>query len=425
MNHKNIQILLETTVRCGGNCSGCALSSSERMEKVEFDFFRFKTNANKVNKSLHENIAVNGLDNIESVTIFLGQGDHFLMAFNEIERFVDICSQIVPQELKHKSVIIITASAIGKESQIKEKMDKFYEMSLALNTPFFIQTVFDPKKITLHDKFKKTYMNNIMYFQEKCGITELTINLGEDMINQMSPKDFHQWIKEYNFKHVEMNWVMSKLTHNMWKENSNKMFSWLKEWLLEYKTSPSYEINFIPTMTRQIAYKNKEMSEVHDDVVDSLTSNFYVDYYGNVINCQSGIINNLTPMTDRQSTNTVNLKSIITGHQFHQALEKQARKEALRIKSSLMKNTACLECEFKTTCAISGSVAWFPYEPSAVSCPWNIKDFLLFLEENFSTSSLRKTIFNKNPVQDKSLKKDKNETYEYFSQEVDKRMSLK
>ena len=124
MKHKNIQILLETTVRCGGNCSGCALSSSERMEKVDFDFFTFKTNANKINKLLHEKISINGVEEIESVTIFLGQGDHFLMALNEIERFVDICSQIVPQELKHKSVILITASAIGKEAQIKEKMDK-------------------------------------------------------------------------------------------------------------------------------------------------------------------------------------------------------------------------------------------------------------------------------------------------------------
>ena len=417
---KNIQILLETMLRCGGNCSGCALASTERMQKSDFDFLAFEIKAKKINQLLKN---YQKEDIIESITVFLGQGDHFLMNDYEIDNFVAICADIIPDDLKHKTIIFITASAIGKETAIKEKMDMFYDSSLKYKIPFFIQTVFDPKKIVLHDNFKKTYVNNILYFKEKCGMTELTINLGEDMFEQMKPHDFHNWVIEYGFKHVEMNWVMSKLTHDMWKTHSAEMFKWLEEWLLVYKTDKRYEINFIPFMSRHLMLKNKNILNSRKEIEDSLIDNIYIDYSGEVIMGQMGIVSNLTPMGERMSkikSNSINLNNFVSGTDLFKSLKLNATKMTGKIQKEILKKPACLDCIYKTVCSVSGSVAWFDYNDSEDfisnknNCPWNIKHFIEFIELNFFDLTKENTVFNRNPVQNIELKQNNNEVFDYF-----------
>jgi hypothetical protein len=422
---KNIQILLETMLRCGGNCSGCALASTERMQKADFDFAAFKIKAKKINQLLNNYYKT---DSLESITVFLGQGDHFLMNDHEIDNFVAICADIIPHELKHKTVVFITASAIGKEIVIKEKMDMFYASSLKYKIPFFIQTVFDPKKIIVHDNFKKTYVNNILYFKEKCGMTELTINLGEDMFEQMKPQDFHDWVIEYGFKHVEMNWVMSKLTHEMWKTHAVEMFAWLKEWLLIYKTDRRYEINFIPFMNRHLMLKNKNILNSREEIENSLIENLYIDYSGEVIMGQMGVVSNLTPMGERMSkikSNSVNLNNFVSGTDLFNSLKLNASKMTGKIQKEILKKSACLDCAYKTVCSVSGSVAWFDYNDNKDfisnkdNCPWEIKNFIEFLEANFFDREVENTVFNKNPVQNIELKQNNNEVFDYFIEKLD------
>ena len=422
---KNIQILLETILRCGGNCSGCALASTERMLKSDFDFPAFRIKAKKINQLL---TSYSKEDDVESITIFLGQGDHFLMNDNEIDGFVEICADIVPNELKHKTVVFITASAIGKESVIKERMDMFYDSSLKYKIPFFIQTVFDPKKIVLHDNFKETYVNNILYFKEKCGMTELTINLGEDMFEQMKPHEFHDWVIEYGFKHVEMNWVMSHLTHDMWKKNASEMFAWLKDWLLAYQKDKRYEINFIPFMSRHLMLKEKNIMGSRPDIENSLVDNIYIDYSGEIIMGQMGVVSNLTPMGERMSkikSNSINLNNFVSGNDLFKALKFNATKIAGKIQKEILKKSSCLDCSYKTVCSVSGSVAWFDYNDSKdfisnkSNCPWDIKDFIEFLENNFFDASLENTVFSRNPVQNLELKQKNNEVFAYFINKLD------
>lgn len=416
---KNIQILLETMTRCGGNCSGCALASTERMLKSEFDFTGFKNNAKKINQLLSHYEKDQGTP--ESITLFLGQGDHFLMNDEDIEPFVEICAQLVPQHLQCKTVIFITASAIGKEEVIKTKMDKFYDLSVSHGIPFFIQTVFDPKKIILHDNFKDTYINNILYFKKKCGMTELTINLGQDMFEQMSPQDFHKWIIQYGFKHVEMNWVMNKLTHSMWTNHSKTMFSWIKEWLLEYKKDHQYEINFIPFMLRHFKMKDKQLLSSHPEIKSSLMENIYIDYMGNMIQGQMGIISNLTPLQERMSKegSTANIHHFLSGKDIYQYLSQNAQKLSTVIQRQILKKISCLDCEYKTVCSLSASTTWFDYSDGQTQdCPWQIRDFLQFLEDNFFDVRYGQTIFDKNPVQSLSLLKENNELSDYFIEKM-------
>ncbi len=413
--NKNIQILLETVVRCGGNCSGCALSSVERMSKSNIDWKMFEEKA----QELFEYLNNQDSNSVESVSLFLGQGDHFLLSEDEMRNFVEVCSKIVPKHLRHKTTTLITASAIGKEEVIKEKMDLFYNLFLAKGMPFFIQVVFDPKKMIVTEKFSNIYINNILYFKSKCGMTELTINVGEDLFETMSPKEFHDWTIQYGFKHVEMNWVMNKNTKFMWLKNNNykKMFDWLKELLILNAKDHLYEINFVPFLSRAIKLI-KDEDLVNDfllkSIANQLAENIYIDNLGGISFCQPGLISNIVPIKERLTNSNIKLNSSI--------LEKEAKNKANLLLSKMLRKKSCSGCEFIASCLQIGSYAWVEsINEDSFDCPWDIKEFLTFFKEYIENNKeYADTKFDKNPIQNKALMKENNADFEYFESRFDK-----
>ena len=416
---QNIQILLETMTKCSGNCSGCALSSIERMETT-FDYDHFLENSILVKHKLNQ---FNPSD-IEAVTVFLGQGDHFLMPEENIEGFIKNCADMIPNDFKNNTVVFITASAIGKEDIIRKKMDLFYNYSIKYNIPFFIQTVFDPKKIKITKKFKDIYLRNILYFKEKCGMTEITVNLGQDLIDYMTPLEFHNWIKEHEFNHIELNWVINQFNLKMWETSYQNMHNWLKNWLLIYREDAVYEINFLPFMARHFKWKDVPLLKMNRIIQNELNHNFYYDYEGNEFLCQYGFISNLTPFGKRLETN----KNFINNN---------SNRLSKKILSYLMKNTTCSSCEFKSICSISAIVStvdlWSNFKQKNYvisSCPWNVYDFMKFfqveiidfIKNNSKKKHIIETTFTKNPIQNKNILLEHKEgdvdniTFEYFDE---------
>ncbi len=417
---KNIQILLETVVRCGGNCSGCALSSSERMTKADFDFTAFKSSVKKVYGYIKEIAKVN---EIESLSIFLGQGDHFLLTDDDLKSIVGICDELIPLEIKHKTVILLTASAIGKNTDIQRKMDLIYNESIRVGIPMFIQTVFDPKKIIETKNFKDTYIKNILYLKEKCGMTDLTINLGQDFLEMMSPQEFHNWVVEYQFNHVEANWVINKNTQKMWLGNITSMHNWIKEWLLIYKNNPAYEINFIPIALRILANKDLPILKTQKVIEQSLTENLYIDSSGNLIPCKIGPINNLTPVQERMmGDKIININALLTGKQVFEELKRVSVGLSKKAINKVITHKVCALCPYKSVCATNGASTWLNYDGNESGCPWNVKELYELLEKEFSTKKFKETSFYKNPVQSDLLKINNNETSQWFDKEVIKRL---
>lgn len=391
---KNIQILLETVLRCGGTCSGCALASLERLEKSQINWEDLQQRFKDVNALLTKE----NFDDVESVTVFLGQGDHFLLSDEDIILFMSHLKGMIPEGLRTKSNTFITASAIGKNEDTFRKMDLFYRLSIENKTPFFIQVVFDPKKIVVDKSFKKIYLNNILYFKKKCGMTELTVNLGEDVFNSMNAQYFHDWIIENGFIHVEMNWVFNIQTQQMWKEKSSQMLSWLQDLLILNAKEHLYEINFIPFLSKIINDKKLSMEDVISNIEKSLGNNFYIDSKGNQYPSQVGMINNLIPIKERLS----------------QSDALPLRSHAVKIYNSFMKNKTCSSCQYLNTCAQTGVVSWLKYEKEG-KCPSNLKGFMDFLEQYYiDYPELNTTKFNRNPVQNEGILTTENEIYKYF-----------
>ena len=426
---KSIQIVIEDTNRCGGNCSGCSLMSTERMQKSGFDFLGFNQKVEKVNDLLvvMAQESADTKEEIESISIFLGQGDHFLMSNDEIQRFVESCSKIIPESLKSKSVIFVTASAIGNSEEIMEKMNLFYDLFLEYKVPFFIQAVFDPKKYVQYKNFQGKYLRNILVFKEKCLMTELTINLGEDVFENMTPKNFHDFMCENGFLHAEFNWIMSNLTIEMWKNKSHEMWSWLKELIVLNKEDHRYEINFLPIMGNALRNKGKDVLRIKDDIAQSLENNIYIGYGGDINLGQMGVINNITTLEERKvyvdskiinfekfknSSSLLNKKiqDFKTGKELYSFVLDLADKYSKTVQLGIMKRSSCQDCDYKSVCSVGGSYHWFKYfEGNKDVCPWEIKSLYEHVESIYSVDELR-TVFDKNPVQSSFLQGSENDT---------------
>lgn len=405
MEKKNLQILIETVTRCGGNCSGCALSSSERMSKSDFNFTDFSRNAKNVNSYITS--LIDSGSEFESISVFLGQGDHFLIEEDLIPRFVEVCNEIIPNSLKSKTVILISASAIGKEKDIARKMDLFHKCSIANGLPFFIQVVFDPKKMFSTINFSETYIKNILCFKNTCGMTELTINLGNDVYENMTPNEFCQWVISHGIAHVEFNWVFNKQTKFMWNSSAKNMLNWLIELLILNSENHFFEINFVPYMARLFKFKGAPIDIVLEKLVSDLEENIYIDSNGNFIHSQAGLISNLIPVSERmmetKNESTINIgKKIIT---------------------KFFKNSTCASCDYKNICMLSGATTWLDSSPHKNKCPYDLYKFMTFLEKYISNNGeLAETIFDQNPVQDESLIVENNNIFTYFENKITKKI---
>lgn len=451
----NIQLAVETMTRCGGNCSGCAMSSIERMQ-TDFNEVLVKNQLARANSYLNN---YKDRDDIESVTLFLGQGDHFLIKKDVIPHFVRAIREAIPSELVPKTNVFITASAVGNYEAIKEKMDLFYTESIKQGIHFFIQVVFDTKKLNISDKFSKKYLNIIQYFKQKCGMTELTINMGSDLL-LITPHDFHQWVASQGFEHVEMNWVNNDETNTMWKLGyRDKLIEWLVQWLDVYQSDCLhqqkllYEINFLPFIKlifQRFSHYKVLDGAIEEELCQSLQNNIYIDADGVVSLCAVGPIANLTPYTKR--TNSILVFKRNNANEFgngrlggqSQAVDmnkiiQSSHRLARQITKEQLKHSSCLSCDNKIICKMHGTYIWNSTfndktyeikkrEEGDTDCHMGINVFLQKCKQILQSFSHHKigpydgdkelaTIFNKNPIQHDSLNYHDNvATRQYFSE---------
>lgn len=442
-NMINVQLAVETMTRCGGNCSGCAMSSIERMQ-TDFDEEFVKKQLLRANSYLQH---YKNRKDIESITLFLGQGDHFLIKKDVIASFVKEIRLAIPDELIEKTNVFITASAVGNYEAIKEKMDLFYQESIKQGIHFFIQVVFDTKKLNISDKFSQKYLNIIQYFKQTCGMTELTINIGSDLLLS-SPEDFHQWVIAQGFEHVEMNWVNNDETNAMWRAGyRDKLIDWLVQWVDVYqkdclnKQKLLYEINFMPfikLILRRFSHVNVMDSIIEEELINILRNNVYIDADGAVSLCAVGPIANLTPYVKRTNAiivfNGLNKYSKTDNCSVDiNKINQSSLRLARHITKGQLKQGKCLSCEYKMICKMHGTYIWdetfndASYANATKICPTGIVTFLQKCKQTLQLFSENKigpydgdielpTIFNKNPIQHASLGHHGNvATKQYFS----------
>jgi hypothetical protein len=387
MRTLSFQIGIETTTRCGGACAGCALTSSERQDPKGLDESLLSSQLKTAKGWIQSHLEETPTD-IEAITVFLGQGDHFLMQEDELVRMAAIVGEQWPAVWRMKTVFLLTASAVTQPAALRKRAKALKAEGLKHQCNWFVQVVFDPKKFNTTHKFKDVYLGNILFLKEEFTMVELTVNLAGDIAAHMTPLEFHEWVKTHRFKHVEFNLAARRELWDMWTSDLDTVWRWLKEFIALAWKDRVYEVNFMPWTARRLsAYQH----EGTNDVLQVAERALYITGKNDALPAQVGPIGNVSPWADRLATLSIG-----------------ENRMALRVLRHFATAPTCNDCEFRGICASGGVYAWTSLLPKVYKrgCPWGLDTWYTHVKRVFSETPHYNgsTVFDKNPVPDELLK---------------------
>ena len=226
MSYSNeIQIEIDDVYGCPGHCPGCALSSLEKRSNTpDMDFETLKLSIEKLIPY------VNSLSNLEKLNLTYGIADHFLMSNEYLEKTYLLGADLIEKTGMNNGYngVFFSASMIGKHENIMKKVEYLHNVSQKRGVPFYIIAVLDPKNL-YKKNFSDVYKNNIVKTNELIGKVDLSINLSEEAIDNISPKEIYDFTLNNHFDELTINWIPTNDNINFVYFEQSKLSKWLME----------------------------------------------------------------------------------------------------------------------------------------------------------------------------------------------------
>jgi hypothetical protein len=219
------QIEIDDVYGCPGHCPGCVLSTLEKKStQPDMDFNLLKLSIEKLIPY------VKSLKNIEKLNLTYGIADHFLMSNEYLEKTYHLGADLLEQtEMNNgQNGIFFSASMIGKHNNIMNKVEYLYNISKKRGVPFYIIAVLDPKNL-FRKNFSEIYKNNIIKTNYLIGKVDLSINLSEEAIDNISPQEIYDFTIYNQFNELTINWIPTNDNINYVYFNQDKLKNWLIE----------------------------------------------------------------------------------------------------------------------------------------------------------------------------------------------------
>lgn len=359
------KILLETMTGCPGSCTGCLMSSAERKDGGFW-------NKNIQDASINWlNNYINKINDNESITFIFAQGDHFSLSNETLKSIPEFGFKAG----LGKATGMISAAAIGKTEDIKNKAIILKESSILNNFPIGITLVLDFKK-AFHNKFSPIYSNNINAIVDVFGILDLAINIGPDICETISAKEVNNFIMNHGFKHITINLLPTTLNSFQFKQNWIKILNWIENLHNEWKTNESYELAFeFRFSALHKSYGNFEYKEFMKIFNKRTLRNLIINHNGNISTVFEGLGDGFS-LNER-----FNLKSPTNVFENINESLKKIPVNSQRIIMKKTKDKRCQNCEMLNTCIASGTFLLNDIMKSknteTKDCPSGIKDILM------------------------------------------------
>ena len=220
-----IQIEIDDVYGCPGHCPGCALSSIEKKStSPDMDFDLIKLSIDKLIPY------VKSLKNLEKINLTYGIADHFLMSNEYLEKTYHLGADLIEQSGLNQghNGIFFSASMIGKHENIMEKVKFLHGVAQKRGVPFYIIAVLDPKNL-YRKNFAEIYKNNIIKTNELIGRVDLSINLSEEAIDNISPQEIYDFTVNNHFDELTINWIPTNDNIKYVYFDQTKLKNWLIE----------------------------------------------------------------------------------------------------------------------------------------------------------------------------------------------------
>ena len=199
-----LQVQIDDVYACPGNCGGCVLAAEERRattpdmapEILDLCFARLAD-------------YIPTLDGLRYVNITFGIADHLRMPDDYLHRLYHQSADLFEKTgfTGPENSIFFTTSLIGKTDQILPRLEKLLHHRRVI--PIYPIAVLDPAKL-YNKNFGAVYEGNILRTKELFGKVDLAINLSDDAIRNITPRDLHDFAADHGFGEVTLNWTPNK-----------------------------------------------------------------------------------------------------------------------------------------------------------------------------------------------------------------------
>jgi hypothetical protein len=347
-----LKINVENMVRCGGSCSGCILSVSERVHGSVWPQETFDRATAFVQAFVADHIA-SGTP-FHEISVAFGQGDHFLLDASDADRIVRWAAELNPGRV----VGFITASAIGKRERIQRSVDAWAEAMHRYGQALNVDMVLDPTKVSI-DAFSPIYADNISYIKKTFGDFDLNINVGPDTPNAVSPESLRAFVTENGFSRLTLNLVplpgMAGAFASEWQAISDWLMGCLDVWRPEH----GYDLNFCPTIAPLIEGANQKLLDQGlrtslAFVEERLSREIYIDGEGRVSHTQAGFGD--MPLSHRFGFEPL-FDIDVPKEQAAAAAKGSAKRFSTQIASWFAAKAECTDCRFLHVCPKIGAIA--------------------------------------------------------------------
>lgn len=218
-----IQIEIDDVYGCPGHCPGCALSTLEKKStEADMEFNILKLSIEKLIPY------IKSLKNIEKLNLTYGIADHFLMSNEYLEKTYHLGADLIEKTGMNNGLngIFFSASMIGKHKNIISKVEFLHNVAKKRGVPFYIIAVLDPKNL-YRKSFSEIYKNNIIKTNELIGKVDLSINLSEEAIDNITPQEIYDFTIDNHFDELTINWIPTNDNIEYVYFDQEKLKNWL------------------------------------------------------------------------------------------------------------------------------------------------------------------------------------------------------
>jgi hypothetical protein len=380
-----LKINIENMVRCGGSCSGCILTSSERVYGSVWPQATFDRATSFVQAFVADHIA-SGTP-FHEISVAFGQGDHFLLDAADADRIVRWASELSPGRV----VGFITASAIGKRERIMRSVDAWAEAMHRYGQALNVDMVLDPTKVSI-DAFSPVYADNISHIKQTFGDFDLNINVGPDTPRAVSPEALRSFVMANGFSRLTLNLVPLPGMATAFAKEWTAVSEWLLGCLNVWRPEHGYDLNFCPTIAPLIEGANQRLFDQGmraslSFVEERLSREIYIDGDGRVSHTQAGFGD--VPLSHRFGFEPTFDIDVEAGRAAT-AVKTSARRFSTQIAAWFASKAACGDCRFMHVCPKIGAVALGKSLGGSfrdTDCPTGLKPMLKGIEAFMSDGS--------------------------------------
>lgn len=351
MKNDELQIQIDDVYACPGSCAGCMLNVFERKSSVPEMSSQTMQNIFDKLKEYSKTLI-----DVEKINITFGIADHFLMPNEYLEKTYLLASGFInhfKRENKDNSgYIYYTTSLIGKYENTIEKINFLKKLEDENGVKVGLIIVLDPKYL-LHKTFAEKYVKNILEAKKIIQKIDLSMNLSEESMTNITPKELYNFTKNNQFDELTIVWTPNLSNLDKTFTNMDFFMNWLLELDALLEKDPSIGTSFRLTMLRIVksmqGLKQNPLNENIKNLLDEIVyKDFHFDSAGN-LSFKFEAVGDV-PNNERFGFKNININE---NGSIKDMVDKNKNKLFIDIVKQY-KNKECLNCDYIQYCANSG-----------------------------------------------------------------------